>query len=508
MTQKKLLSDRHFPVQYSIKGFEVEDMLFNSADFIIFFVTVLFLYYALPYRLRWPMLLGASLIFYMAWKPSLVLLILFSAFVNFAASKKIYKARKRSSKKRFLILAMVINFGLLIIFKYLVFLSDLLMQLCGLLGADYPIGEFDIILPMGISFYTFQAAAYTIDVYRGDIRPLKSFFRFALFITFFPQLVAGPIERAKNLIRQLFSYHPFRIENISFGLKMMLIGFFKKVVIADRLAIVVDTIFNDPKSFGGISFIVGAFLFSIQIFCDFSGYSDIAIGAARTMGIRLIKNFDRPYFSKSIQEFWRRWHISLSAWFKDYVYIPLGGSRVSGLRWAYNIMITFLLSGLWHGANLTFLVWGGLHGIFQIIGRIKNRLFGRFRPKLFISDIMSCIITFCLVAFAWIFFRANSLSDAVYIITNLTSDIGRIGDMQYLYETALSWGVGLYPLACTAASVAILFIMELISFRYNIAALMEKAPFVLRLAFYYILALFILGTGVFDSGAAFIYFQF
>ena len=191
MTQKKLLSDRHFPVQYSIKGFEVEDMLFNSADFIIFFVTVLFLYYALPYRLRWPMLLGASLIFYMAWKPSLVLLILFSAFVNFAASKKIYKARKRSSKKRFLILAMVINFGLLIIFKYLVFLSDLLMQLCGLLGADYPIGEFDIILPMGISFYTFQAAAYTIDVYRGDIRPLKSFFRFALFITFFPQLVAS-----------------------------------------------------------------------------------------------------------------------------------------------------------------------------------------------------------------------------------------------------------------------------------------------------------------------------
>ncbi|MCC8098268.1 MAG: MBOAT family protein [Eubacterium sp.] len=484
-------------------------MLFNSANYIIFFITVLVLYYVLPYKLRWVMLLIASIIFYMDWEPALIILILFSSLVNYASARLIYKNRRRKGLKQgILIFWMVITFGLLIFFKYLMFLSSLLSEIFGFFGLSLPIREFDIILPMGISFYTFQAAAYTIDVYRGELKPVKNYFRFTLFITFFPQLVAGPIERAKNLLRQLFKRHPFEVDNIIFGLKFMVLGYFKKVVIADRIAIVVDTIFNSPESFGGISFIAGALLFTVQIFCDFSGYSDIAIGTAKTLGINLMTNFDRPYFSRSIKEFWRRWHISLSGWFKDYVYIPLGGNRVSKPGWALNILITFVLSGIWHGANLTFIVWGALHGIFQIIGKIKDSVIGRFKPKFFVFEIISGIITFCLVAFAWIFFRANTLGDAFYIISNLTSDIGMIRDAQYLYETVLSWGLDFYPLLLVLGSIGILFVIEAASYKENIVKLMDRLPFIIRFCFYFGLVFIILGIGVFDSGTEFIYFQF
>ncbi|MCD7905719.1 MAG: MBOAT family protein [Clostridiales bacterium] len=484
-------------------------MLFNSADYIIFFITVLVLYYVLPYKLRWIMLLTASIIFYMAWEPALIVLILFSSLVNYACARLIFKNRRnRRLKKGILIFCMAVNFGLLIVFKYLVFLCGLLSEVLGFFGASSPIGEFNIILPMGISFYTFQAAAYTIDVYRGELKPLKNYFRSTLFITFFPQLVAGPIERAKNLLHQLFMQHSFNTDNIVFGLKFMVLGYFKKVVIADRIGIVVDTIFNRPSDFGGISFIVGTLLFTVQIFCDFSGYSDIAIGTAKTLGIDLMTNFDRPYFSRSIKEFWRRWHISLSGWFKDYVYIPLGGNRVSKPRWALNIFITFVLSGIWHGANLTFILWGALHGLFQIIGKIKDETIGRFKPEFFLFDLISGLITFCLVAFAWIFFRANSLSDAFYIVSNLGSDLGRITDGQYLYETVLGWGLGFYPLLWSLGAVGILFLIEAVSFKENIVKLTDRLPFVIRFCFYFGLVFIIFRMGVFDSGAEFIYFQF
>ncbi|MCD7777418.1 MAG: MBOAT family protein [Clostridiales bacterium] len=504
-------------------------MLFNSADYIIFFITVLVLYYVLPHKLRWIMLLIASIIFYMAWEPALIILILFSSFVNYASARLIYKNRRNKRfRKGILILCMVINFGLLTFFKYLMFLSSLFLEIFGFFGVSLSIGDFNIILPMGISFYTFQAAAYTIDVYRGELKPVKNYLRFTLFITFFPQLVAGPIERAKNLLSQLFKRHSFDIDNIIFGVKFMALGYFKKVVIADRIAVAVDTIFNSPESFGGISFIAGALLFTVQIFCDFSGYSDIAIGTAKTLGINLMTNFDRPYFSRSIKEFWRRWHISLSGWFKDYVYIPLGGNRVSKPRWALNIFITFVLSGIWHGANLTFIVWGALHGAFQIIGKIKDSVIGCFKLKFFvfegtrkisgrrrriipigiISEIISGVITFCLVAFAWIFFRANTLGDAFYIVSNLASDLGRITDAQYLYETVLSWGLGFYPLLLVLGSIGILFVIEAVSYKENIVKLMDRLPFIIRFCFYFGLVFIILGIGVFDSGTEFIYFQF
>ncbi len=484
-------------------------MLFNSADYIIFFITVLVLYYVLPYKLRWIMLLAASVIFYMAWEPSLIVLILFSSFVNYSAARLIYENKNnRRVKKGVLTVSLIINFGLLTVFKYLVFLSRLVLEFFGFFGVSLPIREFDIILPMGISFYTFQAAAYTIDVYRGQLKPVKNYFRFTLFITFFPQLVAGPIERAGNLLKQLFSDHSFNFDNIVTGLKFMVLGYFKKVVIADRLSVAVDTIFNSPADFGGISFIAGALFFTVQIFCDFSGYSDIAIGTAKTLGINLMTNFDRPYFSRSIKEFWRRWHISLSGWFKDYVYIPLGGNRVTKPRWAFNIFVTFVLSGIWHGANLTYVLWGAIHGVFQIIGKIKDDTIGRFRPKLFIFDIISGVITFCLVAFAWIFFRANTLGDAFYIISNLTGDLGRITDAQYLYETVLSWGLGFYPLLTVLIAIGILFIIEAVSFKENIVRTADRLPFIFRFCFYFGLVFMIISMGVFDSGTAFIYFQF
>lgn len=483
-------------------------MLFNSANYIIFFIIVLILYYTLPYKPSRFMLLIASIIFYMAWEPALILLILFSALSNFKISLWIDKYKNKKTKNRLLILSLLINFGLLTIFKYLAFLSRLILGSLSFLGFSVPAFEPNIILPMGISFYTFQAAAYTIDVYRGDIKPVKNPFKFVLFITFFPQLVAGPIERAKNLLGQLSARYPFKAENVIMGIKLMTIGYFKKVVIADRLAIAVDTIFNSPTDFEGISFIVGALLFTIQIFCDFAGYSDIAIGTARTMGINLMTNFDRPYFSTSIKEFWRRWHISLSTWFKDYVYIPLGGSRVSKPRWALNIMITFVLSGLWHGANLTFVLWGALHGAFQIIGRIKSDALGGLLPKNIFTKIISGIITFALVVFAWIFFRANTLTDAFYIITHLTANLSQITNPEYLYKAVTDWGLGLYPLVLCLGSVVILFFMELFGFKKNITEVIETTPFPVRFAFYFCIVFIIISIGVFDSGAAFIYFQF
>ncbi len=481
-------------------------MLFNSADFIVFFIIVLLLYYILPHRVRWVMLLGASLIFYMAWEPSLVVLILFSSFSNYALSLAIYGKKDKLIRKRLLIISMIINFGLLFIFKYLVFINNSLMWVFNFANLHYPINEFDIILPMGISFYTFQAAAYTIDVYRGDIKPQKNYLKFTLFITFFPQLVAGPIERAKNLMGRIFKYHPFKWDNIVLGAKIMLIGYFKKVVIADRVCTVVNTVFENPTNFGGFSFIVGAILFSIQIFCDFSGYSDIAIGCARMFGIELMTNFDRPYFSRSIREFWRRWHISLSTWFKDYLYIPLGGSRVSEGRWIFNIMTTFTVSGLWHGANMTFIIWGALHGIYQVIGKFKRKFIPEFGG--FIFKVAGIVVTYGLVVFAWIFFRANTVGDAFYIVSHLTSDLFRITDKAYVYETVLSWGLGLFPLAIVILAIIILFIMELVSYKESIVKILDKKPFIVRFAFYALLAIFLIGAGRYDNGSAFIYFQF
>ncbi len=479
-------------------------MLFNSLDFILFFIAVVFLHYTLPHKFRWVMLLIASCIFYMCWRAELIILILFSTFANWGISLLIDKYRDKA--KGLLIFSIIINFGLLFIFKYAMFINHTFMGVYEYFGWNYPINEFNIILPMGISFYTFQAASYTIDIYRNDYKPEKNYFKFTLFVTFFPQLVAGPIERADRLLGQLFTKKKFNVNNLSEGVKLMIMGYFKKIVIADRAAVLVDTIFNNCREYSGLSYIIATIFFTFQIYGDFSGYSDIARGCARILGIDLMYNFDRPYFSKSIKEFWRRWHISLSSWLRDYIYIPLGGSRCSKIRKYFNLMVTFLASGLWHGANWTYVMWGGLHGLYQVIGDIKNTVLPKWDN--FAINFFRIIITFILVAFAWILFRANTISDSIYIMKNLFNDVGKITDIQYIYEIFNNMGLQMFEIILVIGAIAVLIFSEIISFKMDIHRLMDRLPFVLRFAYYYLLVIIIFGMGVFSGGGQFIYFQF
>lgn len=480
-------------------------MLFNSLTFIIFLVIVLVLFYTLPLKLKWVMLLIASCIFYMGWRAELIILIFISTLSNWLLSILIYEKPKK--KKLFLIISLIINFGLLFIFKYMVFINHSFMWIYNFFGWNYPIKDFDIILPMGISFYTFQAASYTIDVFYGKYKPEKNYFKLTLFITFFPQLVAGPIERADRLLGQLFVKHTLKLENLSQGIKLMLMGYFKKIVIADRASILVDTIYNSPYQYNGLPLVFATLIFTFQIYCDFSGYTDIARGVAKLMDIELMVNFDRPYFSKNIKEFWRRWHISLSSWLRDYIYIPLGGSRCSLAKKYRNIMITFLASGIWHGANWTFVLWGGLHGFYQVIGDLKNKIIP-VKKDFVIFNIFRILICFVLVAFAWIFFRANTISDAFYIVKNIFEGWDNISDIQYLYTIFNNMGLQLFEIILLVIAIAFLVFTEIISFKYDIHTLLNKVPFVFRFIYYYILACFIFMMGVFSGGGQFIYFQF
>jgi len=483
-------------------------MLFNSVTFLIFFAITIILYYILPLKIKWMLLLFASCVFYMWWRPKFIILILVSSFSNYFLSGCINVSDTSKSKKIFLVISLVINFGLLFVFKYAVFINHSFMELYAYLGMEYPIDDFDIVLPMGISFFTFQAAGYTIDVYKKRIKPELNFFKFMLYLMFFPQLVAGPIERAENLFKQLFAHHKFNTVNISSGIKFMIMGYFKKVVIADRIAVLVDSVYNSPDDFGGIAYILATLFFTFQIYCDFSGYSDIAIGCAKTFGIDLMQNFNRPYLSKNIKDFWRNWHISLSSWFRDYVYIPLGGSKCSLIKKYRNIMITFFLSGLWHGANWTFVIWGGLHGFYQVIGDIKNKVFKTDKPQFFLFTFFRVIITFAIVAFAWIFFRANTVSDAFHIAGNLFSDIKNITDPQYVYNVLNSVGLSVYEIAMSFCLILFLMFIELFEKSNVIHYVLNSRPFIFRFVFYYIVVVAILALGVFGNDTAFIYFQF
>ena len=334
-------------------------MLFNSLEYAVFLPTVFLLYWILPHKYRWIVLLVASYYFYMCWNVEYVFLILFTTVVSYVAAIFMEKANGKKERKTLLLFTAAASLWILFIFKYLNFVLESIRGMSGLLGINVSLWTVQILLPVGISFYTFQTLSYVIDVYRGKIKAERHFGYYASFISFFPQLVAGPIERTENLLPQIKEEHCFDSEKMKYGLKLMAFGFFKKLVIADGVSVYVDRIYNDLGSYQGFSLIAATVFFAIQIYCDFSGYSDIAIGTAELFGIRLMKNFDSPYFSCSIKEFWSRWHISLSSWFRDYVYIPLGGNRCGKLRHSFNLLVTFLVSGLWHGANWTFLAWGG-----------------------------------------------------------------------------------------------------------------------------------------------------
>lgn len=399
-------------------------MLFNSIAFLLFFPIVCVIYFSIPpqmIRARNLLLLIASYYFYMNWQPAYALLLLTSTFVTYIAALGIGCFENRRKKKICLVSSLVLNLAILFLFKYYNFLSSNIsmgLEACGL-KIDIP--EFGLILPVGISFYTFQALGYSIDVYRGKTKVERDFVTYALFVSFFPQLVAGPIERSNNLLPQFKQLHRFDYEAVMSGVKLMAWGYFMKLALADRCGIYVDAIFNNVDKHNGGSYLVASLLFPFQIYGDFAGYSLIAIGVARVMGFRLMENFRRPYFATSVGEFWHRWHISLSTWFKDYVYIPLGGNRVGKLRNYFNLLVTFVISGVWHGANWTFFFWGTLHGVLlcieKALGIGKQKFTG-------IIKFFHWAITFVLVCLAWILFRANNLSDAMMVIKGIFTNPG------------------------------------------------------------------------------------
>lgn len=408
-------------------------MLFNSLEFLIFFPIVLIVYYIIPARIKYLWLLVASYYFYMCWNAKYALLIMTSTVITYLSGLLIEKVKnsehaddkKKRLKNIVVAISFVSNLGILFYFKYSNFAIGILTKVFAKAHIELKIPAIDILLPVGISFYTFQALSYTMDVYRNEIYAEKNFFRYALFVSFFPQLVAGPIERSKNLLKQLAVPQKFNFEKAREGFLLMLWGYFLKIVLADRIAIFVDYIYNDYEQRPGYFIIVATLLFAVQIYCDFYGYSTIAMGSAKILGIDLMENFDAPYLTTSVAQFWRRWHISLTSWFKDYLYIPLGGSRKGMLRKQLNKLIVFLVSGLWHGASVSFIVWGGLNGIYQIVGELLQPLRNWIVKVLQLNrdslahKLAKGIITFILVDFSWIFFRASSFSNAVQLIKSV-----------------------------------------------------------------------------------------
>jgi len=398
-------------------------MLFNSLEFFLFFLIVTPLYFLLPHRWRWLHLLIASCIFYCAFIPVYIFILFFTIVIDYIAGILIENAEGQK-RKRFLIMSIVANVGVLAVFKYYNFLlgnMNVLLEQLHIVSHPFPL--LNIILPIGLSFHTFQAMSYTIEVYRGNQKAERHFGIYALYVMFYPQLVAGPIERPQNLLHQFHEEHKFDYANLLSGLRLMLWGLFKKVVIADRLAVFVNGVFHSPESFGGLNFVVALVFFAYQIYCDFSGYSDIALGAAKVMGFKLMRNFNHPFQSKNITEFWRRWHISLSTWFSDYLFNPIIIEKREWGKFAvvFGLAITFLISGLWHGAGWTFVVFGLLHGIamvYEFLTKKQRKELSKKIPSI-IYNPASQLLTFIFLLIAWIFFRSPDFTTATLILNKL-----------------------------------------------------------------------------------------
>ncbi|MCF7560799.1 MBOAT family protein [Sabulilitoribacter multivorans] len=469
-------------------------MLFNSIDFIFFLPIVFFLYWSLVKKLKFQnlLLLISSYVFYGWWDYRFLALILTSTLVDYCVGIQLNRSSNKAIKKKWLLLSVIFNIGVLGFFKYYNFFIETFTSLILSLGFSiHSSWTLNIILPVGISFYTFQTLSYTIDIYNEKIKPTKNFIGFAAFVSFFPQLVAGPIERASNLLPQILNSRKYTYQNLSNGIKLTIFGFFLKLVIADRAAIYVNAVYNNIENHDGLSFLVATLFFSFQIYGDFAGYSLIAIGVAKMFGIDLMTNFNRPYFAASIGEFWQRWHISLSTWFRDYVYIPLGGNRTKKWRWLFNLFITFLISGLWHGANWTFVIWGALNGIYLIIEALFKK-----RNK---RGLLSIFVTFILINFAWIFFRADNIDNAFKIITKIFTKPGN------LY---IGSGDDITASLYTVLAISILLIIEVKKEFFNgLFSISNNRIEFVRLIGYSCLIFIILYLGVFGE-SQFIYFQF
>ncbi len=484
-------------------------MLFNSYPFLVFFVVVTTLYFIFPYNKRWLLLLLSSCYFYMSFVPIYILILGFTIVVDYFAGIWIENA-KGKKRKLFLILSLIANIGVLVFFKYFNFINYNFTYLLQGFGLKNQLPYLSILLPIGLSFHTFQAMSYTIEVYRGKHPAEHHFGIYALYVMFYPQLVAGPIERPQNILYQFREKHDFNYDNVTGGLKLAAWGLFKKVVIADRLSIVVDSVYDHPYNFNSFSLILATLFFAFQIYCDFSGYSDMAIGIARVMGFKLLINFKQPYQAKSLHEFWQRWHISLSTWFRDYLYISLGGNRVTIPRWYLNLFIVFLISGLWHGANWTFLIWGALHGFYLIFALITKNFRGKISKLLLLDKIffLPTLITFLLVAFAWIFFRANDVQTAFYIAKNIFTGLpDTIKSLIHHQPVMQDMGLNNKEMILCVLLIVLLETVQYLQIKINIVKLMAQKPWYFRWSAYYILLILIVVFGEF-SHRQFIYFQF
>ena len=476
-------------------------MLFNSLTYWVFLVFAFVVYWWLNNRLaiqlRNVFLLFASYYFYASWDERFLLLIIASSIVDYLCGKFIFKSETQFKRKLFLAISIITNLGMLGFFKYYNFFIESFIDFATLWGFSANKNTLSIILPVGISFYTFQTLSYSIDIYKRKLEPVSNIISFFTFVAFFPQLVAGPIERAVNLLPQIQKRQQFDINLFSSGLRIILWGLFKKVVIADRLSFIVDRIFELPSEVSGLYLLIVAILFGIQIYCDFSGYSDIAIGSSRLLGIHLMDNFKQPYFSLSFKEFWQRWHISLSTWFRDYVYIPLGGSRKGKIRTNLNLMVTFVVSGLWHGANYTFLLWGFFHGFFLIIEK-KFKL-----PQIKLVKLIYGILVFMLVNLLWIFFRAENIEQAwlifkrIFMFTKADQFICDVAGLTD-FKTNISLAAGLIVFVTGE------YLLKSNGIDESVLSLKRTV----RWGIYYFIVLMILIFGVLDIAPQFIYFQF
>lgn len=484
-------------------------MLYTSMQFFVLFCVALLGYYVIPRRFQWVYLLACSFGFYLTFSVKHTVLLAGSIGITYLIALAIGRCQNPKSKRVWVVVGLVGNIGLLCAFKYMGWIFQSIQMLMNRLGIQEALPVFQLAVPAGISFYTFKAISYIIDVYRGTIEPEKNVGKYALYVSFFPQIISGPIERSYRLLPQLEHGQKFDYDGVKNGFLLFLWGLIKKAVVADRLSMLVDQVFNHVADYNAPAYCIAILFFTFQIYFDFSGFSDIAIGCTNMLGLSSIRNFDRPYFSKSIAEFWRRWHISLSTWFRDYLYIPLGGNRVSFRRWMLNILIVFGVSGIWHGANWTYVIWGMLHGIYQIIGKLTKKMKGRALERIGIDrksgiyTAMASVITFGLVAFSWIFFRANSLADASTIIRSIIKWDSQGFDL-------LNMGMGYQDLVFSVVIVALFMVFEGLQSRIVMRDRLQKLPLVIRWTLYLgMIFLFIL-FGIYGdlSSSSFIYFQF
>lgn len=477
-------------------------MLFNSFEFLIFFPIVTLIYFLLPGRSQWIWLLAMSYFFYMNWHAEYALLMAACTVVTYVCGLAVAALPEKKHKKLAMGAGIVFNIGLLGYFKYTGFFLEVIQRVCDLLSIPVTTPKVSILLPVGISFYIFQALSYVIDVYKGRVKAERNLFKYALFVSFFPQLVAGPIERSSRLLRQVTAEHRFDWERARRGLLIMMLGFFEKVVIADRACMYVDAIYGGWADASGAQIALATFVFAVQDLCDFAGYSHIAIGAAKVLGVDLMTNFRQPYFAHSVQNFWARWHISLSTWFRDYIYFPLGAGRGGKLKQARNLMIVYTVSGLWHGAALKYVAWGMLNGALQVVEGLLPSPKSKPRfPKL--NLLLHILFTDFLILITMLIFRAGSLSSA----------LGMLGRIPTAWSApGIKSGFSAMQALCTGVCFVILFVIELIhEKRRSLTELTDKLPVAARGLLYLLAVLAIVVFGVWGPGyaaQAFIYFQF